>query len=81
MENLENLNFEEFYKIYSKTFALGYLGNNMSKKLACIALTCSITYDLKKKNKNITCYDVLLKVGKDFSEASKNTFLKALGAL
>lgn len=81
MENLESLNFEEFYKIYSKHFTLGYLGNNMSHKLACIALTCSITYDLRKKNKNITCYDVLLKVGGDFSETDKKTFLKVLGAL
>lgn len=81
MENLENISFEEVNEYYSKHYSLSYLGNNMSNKLACIALTCSITFDLRKKNKNITCYDVLLKVGKDFSETDKNTFLKVLGAI
>ena len=81
MNSLENTNFEDLCKIYSKDFTLGYLGSNISNKLACIALTCYITYELRKKNAKITCYDVLLKVGKDFSETSKNTFLKALGAI
>lgn len=53
----------------------------MSDKLACIALTCYITNEFKKKGKDVTCYDVLLKVGKDFPDVQKNTFLKSLGAV
>lgn len=53
----------------------------MSDKLACIALTCYITNEFRKKSKKVTCYDVLLKVGKDFPEVQKKTFLKSLGAV
>lgn len=49
--------------------------------MACIALTCYLTNELNKKGKNITCYDVLLKVGKDFGDLEKNTFLKSLAAI
>ena len=81
MYNLENLSFNELKEFYSKHFTLGYLGYNMSDKLACIALTCYITNELRKKNKEITCYDVLLKVGKQVSLDEKSAFLKALGAI
>ena len=53
----------------------------MGDKLACIALTCYITKELRKKGQKVTCYDVLLKVGNDFGEVEKNTFLKSLGAI
>lgn len=81
MESLENISYDDLCKAYSKYFTLSHLGYNLSNKLACIALTCYITKELRKKNKSITCYDVLLKVGKDFSDTDKNTFLKALGAM
>lgn len=53
----------------------------MGDKLACIALTCYITNELRKKGKEVTCYDVLLKIGKDSKVGEKNTFLKSLGAI
>ena len=53
----------------------------MGDKLACIALTCYITNELKKKGQKVTCYDVLLKVGKDFGKEEKETFLNSLGAI
>ena len=81
MENLENMSFKDFKDFYSKHYTLGYLGNNMSTKFACIALTCSITNELRKKNENATCYDVLLRIGKDFTDGNKNTFLKVLAAI
>ena len=46
----------------------------MGDKLACIALTCYITNELKKKGQKVTCYDVLLKVGKDFRREKKIPF-------
>ena len=81
MNSLENTSFDKLNKIYSKYFTLGYLGTNMSDKLACIALTCYITNELKKKGKKVTCYDVLQKISSDKSNFEKNTFLKSLGAI
>ena len=81
MNSLENISFDKLSKIYTKYFTLGYLNSNLSDKLACIALTCYLTNELKKKGKNVTCYDVLLKVGKDFPDLEKNTFLKSLAAI
>lgn len=81
MKDLENISFDKLCKIYTKYFTLGYLNTNISDKLACIALTCYITNELRKKGKNVTCYDILLKVGNDFTNTEKNTFLKALGAI
>lgn len=81
MNSLENISFEKLNKIYSKYFTLGYLNTNLSDKLACIALTCYITNEVKKKNKKLTCYDVLLKVASDAGEVEKNTFLKSLATI
>ena len=58
-----------------------YINTNTDNKLALIALVCFLTNELQKKNKNITCYDVLLKIGKDFSDVDKNTFLKSLACI
>lgn len=81
MNTLESISFDNLSKIYTKYFTLGYLNSNMSDKLACIALTCYITNEIRKKGKKVTCYDVLLKVGHDFPNTEKNTFLKSLGVI
>lgn len=81
MNSLTNISFDKVCKIYKKYFTLGYINSNISDKLACIVLTCYITNELRKKGKEVTCYDVLLKVGHDFTDSDKNTFLKSLGAI
>lgn len=81
MTDLQNISFEKLAAIYRKYFSLSYLNSNMGDKLACLALTCYITNELRKKNSKITCYDVLLKVGKNFGDLEKNTFLKSLAAI
>lgn len=81
MNNLTHLSFNNTLKLYSKYFSLGYLGKDMSDKFACIALTCYITNEIKKKGKQVTCYDILLNICKDFKESDKNTFLKSLGVI
>lgn len=81
MNSLEDISFEKLSKIYTKYFTLGYLNTNISDKLACIALTCYITNQIRKKGKNVTCYDVLLKIENDFTSTDKKTFLKSLGAV
>ena len=81
MNELSTADFSKVCAIYNKYFSLNYLNSNMGDKLACIALTCYITNELIKKGQNVTCYDTLLKVGKDFPDDVKNTFLKSLGAI
>ena len=78
---LRDISFDKALAIYKKFFSVYYLNSNLGDKLAVIALTCSITNELRKKNKDITCYDVLLKIGKDFGKEDKETFLKSLGVI
>ena len=70
MNDLENISFEKLLRIYQKYFSLHYLNTNTDNKLALIALVCFLTNELRKKDKNISCYDVLLKLGKDFPDVS-----------
>lgn len=81
MSNLQNLSFEQLKHIYSKNFSLGYLNTDCNEKFALISMICTVTYELRKKGKEISCYDVLLKIGKSFSELEKNTFFKSLGCV
>lgn len=81
MKDLQNISFDNLSKIYNKYFTLGYISADVSEKLACISLICYITNELRKKGKNVTCYDVLLQIGKNSPEFEKNTFLKSLGAI
>ena len=60
---LQDITKDKLQAIYQKLFSLHYLNCNLGDKLGIIALTCRITDALKKKGKNVTCYDVLLKVG------------------
>lgn len=79
--NLEDISFEKLCNIYNKLFSLGYINSDVSEKLALISLTCYITSTVRKKGKNMTCYEVLLNLGKDLPVGEKNTFLKSLGAI
>ena len=81
MNELSNISFDKLLAIYTKYFSLGYLGNDNNDKLAIIALVCYVTNELNKKGKNLTCYDVLLQIGKDFPDYVKNTFFKSLGVI
>lgn len=81
MKNLEEIDFNTLLKVYNKYYTLNYLGNDINNKLACIALTCYLTNELRKKNKKLTCYEVLLKIGKDLPDMVKNTLLKSIGAI
>jgi len=81
MSDLESISFEKLLRIYQKYFSLHYINDNTDNKLALIALVCYLTNEIRKKDKNCTCYDVLLKCGKDFPELEKNTFLKSLACV
>lgn len=81
MTSLQNLSFEKIKAIHQKYFSLSYLGKDINNKFACIALVCNMTSALQKKGKKVTCYDILLQIGKDYSDFTKNTLLKSLGAI
>lgn len=81
MNDLTNISFDKLSAIYRKYFTLGYLNTDANDKLACIALVCNVTYELNKKGKKMTCYDVILQIGKDFPDLVKNTFFKSLGVI
>lgn len=81
MNDLTNISFEKLSLIYEKYFSLGYLNTDVSNKLALISLTCYVTNEVRKKGKNMNCYDILLQIGKDMPESVKDTFIKSLGAI
>ena len=81
MNDLQNINYDKLSKIFSKYFSLCYVSKDISDKFACISLTCYLTNELKKKGKNVTCYQVLLALCKEYDDFTKNTFLKSLGAI
>ena len=78
---LQDIDYKKTKAIYQKLFSLHYLNCNLGDKLGVIALTCRITNALKQNNPNINCYDVLFKIGKNFGELEKNTFLKSLACV
>lgn len=81
MNSLENISYDKLKQVYSKYFTFMFLDLPFNDKLACIALTCYITNELRKKDPKISCYDVLLKIGKDMPNIAKNTLFKSLGAI
>ena len=78
---LQDTNFDKINKIYEKFFSIHFVGEDISDKFALISLTCYITHQLREKGKQVTCYDVLLKIGSDMTDFQKQTVLKALGAI
>lgn len=78
---INETSFEKASAIYQKLFSIGYLTTNFEVKLLCITLTCYVTGELRKKGKKVSCYDVLLKVGKSFSQDEKDGFLRALACI
>lgn len=81
MNSLENISSEKLTALYEKYFSTCFLGKDLSNVLAVISLTCYVTTEIRKKGKNLNCYEVLLKIFKDSPEHFKNTFLKSLGVI
>ena len=81
MNDLANFSFEKLSKVYQKYFSLGYINDKFENKIAIIAMICYVTNAIRKQGKNVTCYDILLKIGSDFNEDQKKTFLKSLAVI
>lgn len=81
---LKECPYEQVKKVYDKFFSLGFLNKDVQSKLALISLICRITYEVnKKKNftQNISCYQIICKIGGDMGDDMKNTVFKSLGAI
>lgn len=78
---LENTNFDTISKIYKKWFSLCFMGNDLSDKLACLGLICYVTNTVRQKGKKVTCYEIILNIGKDYPDIIKNSIFKVLGAV
>lgn len=79
--NLANFSYDKLLKVYQNYFSMGYINTEFDNKLGLIALVCHVTYLLRQQGKKITCYDLLLKIGKDCPEHMKNEFLKSLAVI
>lgn len=64
--------------IYRKYFSLGNLNTDINSKFALISLICYITYELQKKNPDVTHYQIIRKiVGTEIPE----DFIKGLSVV
>lgn len=81
MSQLADTSFEKLLAVYQKYFSMGYINSEFDNKLGLITLVCHVTYLFRKQGKQVTCYDVLLKIGKDCPEYMKNEFLKSLAVI
>ena len=54
--------YSELEKYYSKYFSLGGLNTTIENKFGLISLICYITQQVRKKNPDATCYQVIMKI-------------------
>ena len=60
--DINSIKYSELSNIYKKYFSLGSLGDNINLKFALISLLGYLVYNLKKKNPDITYYEVTYKL-------------------
>ena len=51
--------YKDLQNIYSRWFSLGGIAGEVDNKFALISLICVLTNAQKKKNPNITCYEII----------------------
>lgn len=61
-EKLDKLSYKQLAQLYNKYFSLGNLGGNINLKFALISLLGNIVTQLKKKNPDVTYYEILNKI-------------------
>lgn len=82
--DLINCSFDKVKAVYAKYFSLGCLNAGLDKKLALVAMVCYVTHKLNEKKDplhQVTCYQVICKIGQKFPYEIKETFFKALAAV
>lgn len=58
----EDLTYKQLEHVYSRYFSLGYLNVDINNKFALISLICYIVTSMKKKQPDITYYEVVNKI-------------------
>lgn len=82
--NLSDCDYKQVEVLYNKYFSLGNLNISLEKKLALIAMICFITHNINKNKdplNQVSCYQVICKIGKEFPDEIHNDFFKALGVI
>lgn len=54
--------YKDLQNVYTKWFSLGGIAGEIDNKFALISLVCTLTAAQKKKNPDVTCYEVLRKI-------------------
>ena len=62
MENLEEISYKEMQRLYGEYFSLGNIATNINEKFALISLIGYIVYNMKRKNPDVTYYQVCYKL-------------------
>lgn len=81
---LHDYSYEKVRTIFNKYFSTGSLSTTLENKLALIAMICFVTNSINKKKdplSQVTCYQVICKIGKDFPLEAQQDFFKSLGAI
>lgn len=61
MTNCANISYEEMVQNYNM-YSLGYMGTDINSKFAVISLVGYLTFVLRKKKPDVTCYQVIKKI-------------------
>ena len=59
---IENYSYSDLKAIYERYFSLGGIAGEIDNKFDLISLICLLTDNQKKKNPDITCYEVIEKI-------------------
>ena len=74
--------YSELEEYYSRYFSLGGLNTTIENKFGLISLICYITQQVRKKNPDATCYQVIMKVVGDIPADKYTTeFLRGLSVV
>ena len=78
MKNSE-LTYKQLETIYTDYFSLGKIANDINEKFALISLIGFIVYNLKKKNPDVSYYEVVFKLTEGLGLS--DTEIKALSII
>ncbi len=74
-----NPTYKELEDYYASNFSMSGLNTDISNKFALISLICFVTQQVRKKDPETTCYQIIMKVVKD--DTVDDYYLKFLRGL
>ena len=75
-QNTQPLDYTDLSNLYNKYFSIGFLGADINNKFALISLVCYITYKVRRKDPDWTCWNTLYKINK-----GSDDFIKRLAII